>query len=124
MVAALREFATRAQLPTSVVHAADLSLEEHITNVINYGFADPEHHEIKVCFGVEGGDLVVQVEDDGQPFNPLDRPEVDTSLDLADKPIGGLGIHLMRRFMDQLSYRYEGSKNVLTMRKRLAASPA
>lgn len=124
MVEALREFAAQAQLPAMVVHAADLSLEEHITNVIHYGFAEPEHHEITVRFGVQGGELVVQVEDDGQPFNPLDRPEVDTSLDLADKPIGGLGIHLMRRFMDGLSYRYEGNKNVLTMRKRLAASPA
>jgi anti-sigma regulatory factor (Ser/Thr protein kinase) len=122
LVDALQDFAASAQLPPEVVHAADLSLEEHITNVIDYGYTDPDKHEIIVRLQTLGNELVVEVEDDGVPFNPLDHPEVDTSLDMEEKPIGGLGIHLIRRFMDDLSYRYEGRKNILTLRKRLTES--
>jgi serine/threonine-protein kinase RsbW len=46
-------------------------------------------------------------------------PEVDTTVPLEQRPIGGLGIHLMRRFMDEIEYRSDGGKNVLRMRKRL-----
>ena len=61
----------------------------------------------------------MDVEDDGTPFDPLAAPPVDTSLPLGDKPIGGLGVHLMRQFMDELSYARADGKNMLRMRKRI-----
>jgi anti-sigma regulatory factor (Ser/Thr protein kinase) len=63
--------------------------------------------------------LLVEVFDDCRPFNPLERPEVDTTKPLEEKPIGGLGVHLMRKFMDELDYRREEGKNVFRMRKKL-----
>ncbi len=62
--------------------------------------------------------------DNGCPFNPLDRPEVDTAIPLDEKPIGGLGVHLMRRFMDELDYRREDGRNVFRMRKKLNSESA
>jgi anti-sigma regulatory factor (Ser/Thr protein kinase) len=123
-VAALQEFARSAHLPSSVLQAADLCLEEHITNVIQYGLADSGLHAIVVYLGLDQGSLVVEVKDDGKPFNPLKNPEVDTAIPLEHRPVGGLGIHLMRRFMDKLEYRRESGQNILTMRKRLADAPA
>ena len=119
LLAALSGFAQANQLPAVVVRAADLALEEHLTNVMNYAYDDAQPHQIRVRLAVEHGHLLIEVEDDGKPFNPLQASEVDTSVPLEQKPIGGLGIHLMRRFMDELHYHREGNRNVLGMRKRL-----
>ena len=119
LLAALEEFAQSNQLPPSVVQAADLSLEEHVTNVMNYGYNDALAHEIIVRFAVEDQEFVLEIEDDGKPFNPLAKAMVDTSVPLEEKPIGGLGIHLIRQFMDTLRYRRENDRNILHLRKRL-----
>jgi anti-sigma regulatory factor (Ser/Thr protein kinase) len=120
VVQALEQFGRDHQLPAAVVQAADLALEEHLTNLMNYGFADNREHQIKVRFSM-ASHFIIEVEDDGPPFNPLQLPAVDTTMPLERRPIGGLGIHLMRRFMDEIEYHSEGGKNVLRMRKRLQA---
>jgi anti-sigma regulatory factor (Ser/Thr protein kinase) len=107
-------------VPRAVMNAADVALEEHLTNVINYGYEPGAAHHVVVTLQIEGGSLCVNVEDDGKEFNPLTKPPVDTSIPLAEKPIGGLGVHLMRQFMDELSYARESDKNVLRMKKRIA----
>ncbi len=104
------------------MQAADLALEEHLTNIINYGYTDTRPHRVSVRFALEEGFLVIEVEDNGKPFNPLDSPKVDTSLPLDQKPLGGLGVHLIRSVMDELQYRRDANKNVLRMRKRLVPS--
>ena len=119
VLAALENFGQANQLPALAIRAADLALEEHLTNVIDYGYNDSQPHQIVVRFCLEQNELVIEVEDDGKPFDPLAQGEVDTSVPLEQKPIGGLGIHLMRSFMDGLRYRREGNKNILQMRKRL-----
>jgi anti-sigma regulatory factor (Ser/Thr protein kinase) len=117
---ALEQFGRDHKLPADVVHAADLALEEHLTNLMSYGFPDNREHEIEVRLTLTS-DFVIEVEDDGPPFNPLQLPPVDTTVPLEQRPIGGLGIHLIRRFMDQIEYHSDGGKNVLRMRKRLPA---
>ena len=124
LLAAMDSFAEANNLPPQVRQAADLALEEHLTNIINYGYEDTQPHQVSVRFALEEGFLVVEVEDNGKPFNPLEAPEVDTSLPLEQKPIGGLGLHLIRKFMDDLQYRRDANKNILRMRKRLAPSGA
>jgi len=116
VVQALEEFSRDHHLPASVVQAADLALEEHLTNLMSYGLADNCEHPIEVRFSL-APDFIIEVEDDGPPFNPLHLPPVDTTLPLEQRPIGGLGIHLMRQFMDDIEYHSAGGKNVLRMRK-------
>ena len=115
---ALDQFGRDHHLSAAVVQAADLALEEHLTNLMNYSFLDNREHQIKVRLTL-ASQFIIEVEDDGPPFNPLDAPAVDTTMPLEQRPIGGLGIHLMRRFMDEIEYESEGGKNVLRMRKRL-----
>jgi anti-sigma regulatory factor (Ser/Thr protein kinase) len=117
-VQALEQFGREHQLPAHVLQAADLALEEHLTNLMSYGFADNRVHEIEVRFTLTS-DFIIEVEDDGPPFSPLKLPEVDVIAPLEQRPIGGLGIHLMRRFMDDLEYHSEAGRNILRMRKRL-----
>jgi anti-sigma regulatory factor (Ser/Thr protein kinase) len=121
LLAALQDFARANRLPATVLQAADLALEELVTNVMEYAYDDARTHEILIRLDIDQGSLLIEVEDDGKPFNPLLNPEIDTSIPLDEKPIGGLGIHLIRRFMDEVNYRREAGKNILSMRKRLAS---
>lgn len=122
VVRALERFGRDELLPAPAIQAADLALEEHLTNVLTHGFDDDDAHDIVIRLSVEGACLMVEVEDDGKPFNPLAAPAVDTR-PLEDRPIGGLGVHLMRQFMDELSYSREAAKNILRMKKHFT-SPA
>lgn len=113
----ITDFAERCQLPPDVLFAVNLALEEVLTNVISYGFSDDHDHAIDVRIDVGDGQLTAEVEDDGRPFNPLEYLAPDTTKPLVERPIGGLGIHLMRRFMDELEYRRHSGKNLLIMKK-------
>ena len=119
LLRALEALAAEHRLPAKVLQAADLALEEHVTNVFKHAYADTALHEICVRLSCDGRALYVEVEDDVRAFDPLETPLVDTSIPLEERPIGGLGVHLMRRCMDTLDYRREGSRNILRMTKRL-----
>lgn len=95
----------------------DLVCDELITNTIKYGYTDTAEHEIAVNLSVRPTEIVIELEDDGQPFNPLNNATPDTSLALQDRPIGGLGIHLLREMMDRCEYRHADGKNCVTFQK-------
>ena len=116
---ALEEFAAEHSISAKALRAADLALEEYLTNVFTHGFEQRGAHAAVIRMAVDAPWLKIEVEDEGKPFNPLEHPKVDTTKPLAEKEIGGLGIHLMRQFMDDLDYRRSGRTNLLTMRKRL-----
>jgi serine/threonine-protein kinase RsbW len=116
---ALQEFAREHNLPAKVLQAVDLALVEHLTNVMTYGYEEAAPRDVRIRLTVDGGWVQVEVEDDGRPFNPLAAPRVDTSLPLEEKPVGGLGIHIIRQFMDELDYHRTGGKNILRMRKQI-----
>lgn len=124
LLAALESFVCAHQLPPAAGRAADLALEEHLTNVMEYAYDDRREHEIRVRLDVNGAHLVVEVEDDGRAFDPTQAPEADTSLPLDQRPIGGLGIHFIRRCMDEVRYQRQANRNVLRMIKRLPAAAA
>jgi serine/threonine-protein kinase RsbW len=120
----IEEFGKRHGLPTNVLFDLHLALDEILTNVVSYGYDDRHEHEIIVHLTLgAGGDsqrLEVKVEDDGRPFNPLETAPPDVQTSVEDRPIGGLGIYLVRRVMDDLEYRRQRGKNVLVMRKKVA----
>ena len=114
----IREFARRHDLSANVLNAVELALEEHLTNIISYGFSDAAEHPIRLRLALLDDEIRVEVEDEGRPFNPLKHPAPDTSIPLEAKPIGGLGIHLMRKMMDALEYSRREGRNILVMKKR------
>jgi len=115
VVEALHDFCREHAISSDVRFAADLALEEHVTNILAYSGAN----QIVIRGSMLEGFLVIEVEDDGKAFNPLTAPRPNIEAPLDEKPVGGLGIHLMREFMDELSYSLEGPTNVLRMKKRL-----
>jgi serine/threonine-protein kinase RsbW len=121
VAAEIERFGAAHALAPKLVHDLGLALDEVLTNVIWYAFDDDGAHEIRVRICVDGQDVVIEVEDDGRPFDPLALPPaaVDSGIPLEQRRVGGLGMHLVRRTMDVLAYRRDVDKNVFTMRKRL-----
>ena len=68
---------------------------------------------------IKDNSLTFKVMDSGKPFDPTSVPEVDVTKDLADRPIGGLGIHLVRKIMDEVRYSREDGRNIFTMIKNI-----
>lgn len=99
-------------------HDLLLAVEEAVSNTIKYGYDDRAPHTIRVTAVVEENHVVAEIEDDGREFNPLNVPAPDLSLPVDQRPIGGLGIYLLRTVMDSVDYRRDGSRNVLTLAKR------
>ena len=93
----------------------NLVLEEAVTNVINYAYTDGAEHTFTLDAAEKGGTLTLTLTDDGVPFDPTAAPDPDVSLPAEERPIGGLGIFLIRQLMEQVFYERRDGKNVLTM---------
>ena len=119
---ALDEFVTQNALESTDFAKLHVALEEHLANIISYGYESGQAGTIRLRFSVGSSALTVEIEDDGRPFNPLDAPAVDTSLSLDQKPIGGLGLHLIRKCVDEASYSRAEHHNRLVMSKRLKSA--
>ncbi len=117
---AVAAFARANGLSRDTANDVNLVLEEVITNIIRYGYEDDREHEIVVRGCLAHGELRLEVEDDARAFNPLQVPPPDTEQPLEERPVGGLGIHFVRRLMDHVSYRRRRNRNILTLRKTLA----
>lgn len=112
-------FGNEHGLHPKIIFHLTLVLDELITNIISYGYADFDVHPIDVTIALQGDRLTIRVEDDSEPFNILEapEPELDLPLDERAKPVGGLGIHLIKNMVHNIHYKRENGKNVLTLHK-------
>ncbi|HUT37997.1 MAG TPA: ATP-binding protein [Methanoregula sp.] len=96
---------------------AQLAVEEAVTNIIMHGY---EGHagEIHITCHATRGIIEIQIEDTAPLFNPLSVPDPDVTTDIQDRRMGGLGIFLIRRVMDDVMYRNVQGKNILVLIKR------
>ena len=95
-----------------------IALDELLNNTISYGYPPDEDREIELRVEISRARLFVVIRDDGIPFNPLNAPEPSTALSLEDRELGGLGLHLVRKMMDDVAYQRLPDKNVVTLVKR------
>ena len=97
----------------------NLAIEEAVVNVMNYAYPSGVKGEVRIEAGVREGDVEFVISDDGTPFNPTEVEDADTTLSAEERQIGGLGIFLVKHFMDIVEYKYVDGQNVLTLRKNL-----
>ena len=106
--------------PAPLIMNLNLALEEWFVNIISYAFADAGEHTIQFRLWHEDALLRIEIEDDGQPFDPTIRTGPDTSAALEQRQVGGLGIHFIRRVMAGMTYRRQEEHNILTLTARVA----
>jgi serine/threonine-protein kinase RsbW len=111
------QFCCENEVAENIQFDIRLVVEEAVTNIIKYGYSDQQVHRIEVKVELSSEKFCVEIEDDAQPFDPLQFPAPDLSLPIDQRPAGGLGIHLMRSTMDRMDYRSIGGKNILRMIK-------
>jgi serine/threonine-protein kinase RsbW len=117
-------FCAARDLPADCAFKLNIALEELLTNTISYGFDDGQRHEIALDIAVVGEDLVAELSDDARPFDPLEEaPPPDLDSPIEERRIGGLGVHLVRTLMDEVTYAYRDGRNRVRLRKRIAAEP-
>ena len=116
----IEAFAEVGGVAPADVGQLQLALEEAITNTMDYGLPVGGTYEIDVRATVEDGLVEVAVEDDGIAYDPVaDTPEFDPDQSMEERRIGGIGVHLMRTLMDEVTYLRVGDRNRLTVRKRI-----
>lgn len=109
-------------VPPAVIAKMNIAADEVFSNICRYSHATRMH----VSAEAAGGTVYLRFADDGVPYDPTGEREVDVSSGLEDREPGGLGIFLVRKFMDEVSYTYLGGQNILELRRTYApaADPA
>jgi len=117
---AVERFAAAHGLPADAVTALQIAVDETVTNAIMHGYAAGVRGEIAVRLRRRPDSVVLEIEDDGVPFDPLQAPPPALGLPAAERPIGGLGIHFVRNLMDKASYARRDGRNLLKLVKNVA----
>lgn len=101
-----------------VMAQIDVSVDELFGNIANYAYGDETGYaEIRLEDTEEKPGIIIEFEDAGMPFNPLAKEDPDTSLSINERGIGGLGIFIVKKTMDDVYYRYENNCNILGIKK-------
>lgn len=117
---AVAAFGKKNNLSSEVIYDVRLALEEVVSNIINYGFEDNYEHQISIEMNLQGETLTMKIKDDGKPFNPLEVKSTNLEKPFDEREIGGMGIYIVRKLMDNILYKREEGNNVLQLTKYLA----
>jgi anti-sigma regulatory factor (Ser/Thr protein kinase) len=113
----LDDLGVRRGLPRDAVADMNVALDEVLTNVFSHAYDDAAAHEIRIVLAVYPDALQAEIEDDGRPFDPRTVPAPDRGAPLAERKVGGLGIHFVRSLMSEVTYARVGGRNRLVLRK-------
>ncbi len=109
-------FAMKRGFTRDRISEIKISLEEVLVNIFTYAYKQsPEPGTVEITCDMHGKDLRIDIVDSGIPFNPCELEDPDTTLDLDEREIGGLGIYLLKKYMNEISYNREGNINRLTL---------
>ena len=118
IAAAVEDLGIREGWEAGLIFKVNLILDELATNIMSYGGkAGRRNPEIEIDILCREEDVVIEIRDDGRPFDPLNDapPAPEIGEDTAMAPVGGLGLHLVKSMVDSLSYRHEDGRNRVTM---------
>lgn len=111
--------ATEGALDPALAMSLNLALEEAVANVVLYAYPEGTDGTVDIDATMADGLLTFVIADSGVPFDPTTKAEADVTLSLEERPIGGLGIFLVRQLMDTVAYERKDNRNILTLTKHL-----
>lgn len=115
----LEEAGEELGLSTAFMMSLNLVMEEAVSNIIFYAYKGDVEDAVDISLVREGGELIVTLIDHGIAFDPTLRKDPDITLSAKDRPIGGLGIFLIKKIMDEVSYQRVDERNVFIMKKKI-----
>ena len=116
--AAVKILSQAEDWPPDLLFQIELVLEEIGTNIIKYGQDGQKETDIEITLTSDSKSLTLEIVDSGKPFDPFaDAPPPDLDSPVPDRPIGGLGVYLVRKLMDEAIYRREDGMNKVTLVK-------
>lgn len=115
----VEKFGTIHSISQKTIFEINLIIDELFSNIVSCGFRDEGIHWIAITIDCMDGAVAIRVEDDGVPFNPKATQKPDLECPMEERRIGGLGIHLVTRLSDKISYFREGDKNILILEKKI-----
>ena len=113
------EFADRHALSTAVRRSFNVAIDELLTNTVSYGFRGRTDGALGVSVELQPDRVMMTLTDNGAPFDPWVQIAPDTTLSMESRRIGGLGIHLVKKMMDEARYEFRDKRNIVTLVKRL-----
>lgn len=113
----IEELCTELDLPAETAMNINLALEEAVANIIMYAYPSREQQTILLKVTHSNNQLIFLLTDKGSSFDPTQVEDTDLSLSIEERPIGGLGIFLIRSIMNEVSYQRLDKENQLTMKK-------
>lgn len=113
----LDTFCEEAGIGMETTMSLNLALEEAVVNVMDYAYPNGMAGSVSINARADGGSVTFVITDNGIPFDPTAMKDVDTTLPLEERNIGGLGIFLTRHIMDDMSYERSSDRNILTLKK-------
>ena len=111
-------------LEMSLTMSLNLALEEAVVNVMEYAYPEGQKGDVEIEVTADQEWMTFVIMDTGIAFDPTMKEDADTTLSAEERPIGGLGIFLVRQLMDVIDYKREDNKNVLTLQKKLGEENA
>lgn len=115
----LDEVAEAYGIAPDVSFKLNLALDEALANSISYAYPEGTEGSITLEADVDGDELLFLLIDQGTPFDPTKEGDVDITLSVEERPIGGLGIFLIKQMMDSVTYKRVDNKNILELRKKI-----
>ncbi len=105
--------------PLDVLMQISIAVEEIYVNIAHYAY-NPKYGYATIICAIEDDPLsvTVQFQDNGTPYNPLEKADPDITLSAEERDIGGLGIFIVKKQMDDIEYKFENGKNILTFKKK------
>ncbi|HOL70736.1 MAG TPA: ATP-binding protein [Bryobacteraceae bacterium] len=114
-------FCERENLPEKTRYHLHVAIEELVVNAIRHGACDPPQGAIRLAMRMEAGEVRLTLCDTGRPFDPLSVPAPDLTASVVERPVGGLGVHLVRCLIPDIRYERREARNWLYLAKPVVA---
>ncbi|MDQ1318424.1 MAG: serine/threonine-protein kinase RsbW [Candidatus Poribacteria bacterium] len=119
LICFIKNSAEKQGFSSKNINEIQIAVEEPIVNIISYAYPDKNGNIEITCSDRKGKGLAIEIVDWGVPFDPMSMPEPDIDAPMDDRRIGGLGIYMMRKLMDEVNYERMENQNILTLVKYL-----
>ena len=120
----VEKFGAAHGIPQAAINDLNVCLDELLNNTISYGYDDQAPHSIAVDLTLAADLLIIDIEDDGKPFDPRQGTPKPSSGTIQSRAIGGLGLHFVKTLMDEVGYMRMGGNNVVRLVKKLRGDEA